>query len=421
MNVVHLSTSDSGGAGIAASRIHQACLDQGINSTFVSLYRFRHHVPHSYSYHELIGPIGRFKQRVKNFVRKLFRKKNPYLRLEKFFLKGRPSGFEMFTLPYSEYNLTKLDVIRKADVVHLHWISEGFVGYKKFFLNIGKKKLVWTLHDMNPFTGGCHHADDSVGYIYQCRNCPQVKGTIDEDLSYILLFEKINAMKKISNNQFIAVGPSKWISEKAAASTLMRRFEHRQIFNPVTDKFRFVESDRRSLGIPTDKKVFLYIAKDVHNRRKGFEYLDKAFAELNPDDYVICTVGNSNPNIRKPNLIQFGSINDSNKMARIYSAADAFILPSLAENLPNTIAESLCCGTPVVAFDIGGIPEMLDSENGLLIPYKDSGKLTAALRGIINGEFSFDRNRIAEKARAAYSIQVAGKKYSDLYQQLLSR
>ncbi len=427
MKVVHLSTSDTGGAGIAASRIHKGLLHQGVSSSFISLRKYRTDIPQAFSLKDILASSMTSFQEMQYFIKRLqWHTKivdHPYYTRRDIHLAGKPSGFEMFSIPDSAYDLTIIEKVKEADIVHLHWVSEGFLDYASFFRKM-KKKVVWTLHDMNPFTGGCHHADDCTGFLNECKRCPQLKGTIDENFALKIQQEKNEALQFMLDRQMEIVSPSQWMLEKASKSTLFWHFPHIEIPNPVDDRIFYpidkIEA-RRELGLPEDKKIVLFIAKDVDNERKGVHYLtDAVSSDGFRADFKICSVGNlSKPILPDYMHINLGYIDDENKMALIYSAVDLFVLPSLAENLPNTICEALLCGTPVVAFDVGGIPSMVNKSNGVLVELKNSKKLLQAILDVLNEKIKFDRMSIAAQAKGKFSESTITDKYISVYNHLL--
>lgn len=427
MRIIHLSTSDSGGAGIAATRIHTGLLNEGVSSAFVSLHKFREDVPNAFSFKSLykneLNILEKASEKLKKATARLDGKGNYYSRLEKKYLTGRPAGFELFTLPFSEYDVSRITLLKNADIVHIHWATEGFIDYGSFFKKIGKK-VVWTLHDMNPFTGGCHHSDECYGFTNKCENCPQLKGTIDENLAAEILSQKGNSLHEYNSNSMSVIAPSQWMMNRSKQSKLFSQFTHAKIANPVEEEIYYPYdkvNSRAELGLPPDKKIILFIANDIDNPRKGLYYLFEAFKKLNHDNNaVLCSVGKMNSEIKSNMpLINMGYVNDESKMAKLYSAADVFILPSMAENLPNTISESLMCGTPVIAFNVGGIPKMINEQNGILVRYKDSEQLKNAIELVLTNGKKYEVNLISKEAKEEYSMKKATAEYLKVYNRLL--
>jgi glycosyltransferase involved in cell wall biosynthesis len=424
MKVVHLSTSDSGGAGIAASRIHAGLLQEGVESSFVSLYKYRNDIPKAYSFFDCLSAIDKVAFQMNRVYYRLGIKKHPYFLQRDKYLADRPQGFELFSIPYSTYDVTRLNKVQDADIVHLHWVTEGFVDYASFFRKINKK-IVWTLHDMNPFTGGCHHSDECVGFTGSCNHCPQLKGTFYDEFASDVLMMKSEALAKFSNESINIVSPSNWMMEKSKKSTLFNRFPHYRIVNPVDDTVFYPRNkklSREMLGLPSEKKILLFIAKDVENIRKGVRYLVEAVSAIKEvNNLLVCSVGNLAENkFKNTDHINLGYVTDQNIMAMIYSAADIFVLPSLAENFPNTICEALQCGTPVVAFDIGGVPDLINFGNGILAAYRDKNELKSAIEKILLTPDNYSSTKISEDAKALLSLKDVTGEYINVYEKMLN-
>ena len=180
MKVVHLSTSDMGGAGIAAKRLHLSMLDAGVESKFLTLYKYGPDIKQHYLVQEEARSMG---GKLIKRLRSTLRYRLSFLYFDPgYYLKNRPSGYDHFSFPYSRIDLWRNKILREADLIHLHWVADGMLDYVKFFKKL-KKPLVWTLHDMNPFTGGCHHSDGSMEFISDCLDCKQIKHTPDESMA----------------------------------------------------------------------------------------------------------------------------------------------------------------------------------------------------------------------------------------------
>jgi glycosyltransferase involved in cell wall biosynthesis len=419
MRILHLSTSDRGGAGIAALRIHQAMIRNGIDSHFVTLKHAINDVPNHPPYKPQEGYALPLLMRFYFFCRKVLNYTGilqyPHIRIAKKHLKGRPAGYESFSFCTSIYNLKKHPLFKSADIIHLHWVTEGFVDFESFFNRI-EKKIVWTLHDMNPFTGGCHHSDESLGYLSDCSNCPQLRNTVDMQFAAKVLKRKINSHAWVDDKQMQIVAPSSWLSSIASHSMLFRRFRHYVVPNGIDSGIFRVASKyhaREKLKLPGDKKIILFISHTVTHPRKGIAYLLEAFRTMNRPDVVLVSVGSSG--VEEDGVINLGYVSDDNTMAEIYSAADVFVLPSVAENFPNTICEALLCGIPVVAFRVGGIPEVVDAENGILVPVGNTPELKNAIEHVIDHPEKYPATLIREKAVLRLSDDIAVNKYMEIY------
>ncbi|SMO59849.1 Glycosyltransferase involved in cell wall bisynthesis [Saccharicrinis carchari] len=323
--------------------------------------------------------------------------------------------------------------VQEADIIHLHWINHGFLslsGLQKLFaLN---KPIVWTMHDMWPFTGGCHYAGNCNRFTKACGNCPLLGSPQQDDLSAGNYQDK----KNIWNQAHIhAVGCSQWMAKLAQKSGLMQQQQVSAIPNPIdTDVFKPLNKKecREAYGFPADKKLLLFGAANINDPRKGVKHLIQALSVLN----------HNHPHLRKEmELVVFGKcneqllnnlpykwhniafLNDVHKIVRLYNCADAFVLPSLEDNLPNTVMESLACGVPVVAFNIGGVPQMVQSgTTGYLAKSKNNDDLA---QGIYHILYENESEKLLRSAREFviqnYSNKVIAQRYNALYTSLFNK
>lgn len=406
MKIVHLSNNDIGGAGIAAVRLHKALLANGVASTLLTKQKHSNDIPEHFQFDDGVSFIKRAAVKIGVIQDKL--KTDALLHLA-----GRPAGYEHFSFPFSELDLATHHAVRDADLIHLHWVSDGFLDFPSFFGKINKP-VVWTLHDMNPFTGGCHHSDNCDGYKLNCMACPQLKNTIDENYAAEILRLKMKTLSEAGIKMKI-ISPSRWLMNCSLQSKLFSTLEHHAIPN-IADVRSFFSKDknecRKKLGIPPDKKIILFVAKDSDNPRKGIQYLEAAMEKLSAE-YLVCSVGKTGNAF--PGSINFDYVNELEKLNRIYNAADVFVLPSLAENFPNTICEALLCGTPVVAFDTGGIPELINEKNGRLAEYKNAQSLKDRLEYVLSNPGEFHKDEIADDARKRFDSAEIVKAHMKVY------
>ena len=180
---------------------------------------------------------------------------------------------------------------------------------------------------------------------------------------------------------------------------------------------------REVFNIPKNKKVILFVSESINNSRKGFVLLEKAFEKLSSDKILLCAIGNSNNNSNNSeNVVKLGPIYDERLMALAYSAADLFVIPSLMDNLPNTVLESIMCGTPVVGFEVGGIPDMIENGvNGYLADEISSDSLYTAIMKFFEFPDLFDREKIRDKAREKYDLNIQAKSYNELFNKITNQ
>lgn len=288
-------------------------------------------------------------------------------------------------------------LVLEADILHLHWTNFGFLSLNSLekLIRLGKP-IVWTLHDMWTFTGGCHYVGDCLNYQSKCGNCQFLKNPQPKDWSYQIFQQKFQLFYH-SNIQLVAC--SRWLADKANQSALLKRstnsqkkFIIRAIPNPIDISiFKPIDKTvaRQHFQLPKDKFLLLFGAMNLNDTRKGFQYLKEALqilAKKNPSIHQkieLLVFGKSDINtfVDIPfEVNNLGFLSNQTALINAYNAADVFVLPSLEDNLPNTVTEALACGTPAIAFDTGGLPEMIDhQQNGYLAEYKSAEDLAKGI------------------------------------------
>jgi len=314
--------------------------------------------------------------------------------------------------------------ILNPDIVHLHWVAAGMLSVS----DIAKinRPIVWTLHDMWAFTGGCHYDNGCGKYENECSRCPALGSSCSNDLSRYLFRVKRNVYKNIP--RLTVVGLSRWLSKCAAQSTLLRDRKIVNLPNPI-DTYVFSpfssQMARTMLGLPLDKKLVLCGADSIGDYLKGFDVLPKALEKIARPDIEVVILGASGvPGQRMGgHRVNFlGKLFDDISLRMAYAAADIVMLPSLQENLSNVVMESLSCGTPVVAFDLGGNGDMIcHKQNGYLVDHKGGGMAFA--QGIEWLLDNYDSVPLRENARQLilekFEITKVAQQYKLLYEEIL--
>ena len=428
LKIIHLCMQDFGGAGKAAYRLHKGLQAVGVDSTMLVLNKRSGDssvkvLPNDYSSGMTrCLNLSAYNSPVWN---------RQAVRWQKlmFGYPTRPAGLEVFTDAVSDVRLDRVQEIQDADIINLHWVA-GAMDWPGAPLSIRGKPIVWTLHDMNPFTGGCHYAGDCKKYIEKCSACPQLGSDNENDLSCQVWEQKHDAYKALNIN---IVTPSRWLGKCAAESKLFSQFPVNVIpYGFPIDIFKpYPKAEiRKQLNISQISKVILFGANSVLNERKGFKYLLEAFNKIplkTGNDITIITFGHLPKGIKIPSkysVMNFGSIADEKQIAMVYSLADVFVLPSLEDNLPNTVVEAMACGVPVVGFDIGGIPDMIEhKKTGYLVKPKDIKGLIEGIDWVISS-ISSGRDFLKEcraKVEKEYALEVQANAYRDLYERIWNK
>jgi len=323
--------------------------------------------------------------------------------------------------------------ILNADILHLHWTNGGYLSInnlKKLFET--GKPVVWTLHDMWAFTGGCHYAGECNHFESNCGNCWMLRDPASKDISYAGWMRKNEMLKAVKNIVFVTC--SHWLADVARTSSLLKDFRIETIPNPIdTDIFspKNKTEARIKWNIHPKSKIILFGAANILDRRKGITYLVEALNDLKnnyPDlDKVEIIIFGKNKsfdvNLLPFKVYELNIITSQRDIAELYSLADVFVTPAIEDNLPNTVMESLACGTPVVAFDTGGIPDMVQhKKNGYLAEFKSATDFAAGIHYVLNSERKDElylnaRNKVLQN----FTNEIVASKYMVVYQSILNK
>jgi glycosyltransferase involved in cell wall biosynthesis len=407
VKILHVSTLSSGGAFNAANRLHQGLKINGVDSVFLTLKK------HSSSDGLTFPAFGLYGLTVKKrlFSRLGLRPLSSLDRLKDY--EGLGKKVEAFALPSSDYSLGGyINRFLKPDIINLHWVS-NFLDYKEFFSSVNVP-VIWTLHDEQPFSAYWHYSNDRI-------QTPEAKEI--EKRYFKIKDEALNSF----HHQLSIVAPSQWLLDQSKNSPLFKDYTHKLIrYGLDTDVYRMTQALPKSFDsdqIAKDKVKLLFICQSVSNQRKGMKVLLDAFSQLDKNKYQIIAVGEANEEFKmelSPSTIYTGSVSDEEELARIYNFCDAMIIPSKQDNLPNTMLESLSCGTPVIGTPAGGIAEiLLNPELGILSESHDPADLASAIRNFSLKRF--DCKLISTFARDAFSLDYQAKQYLTLYKEVLDQ
>lgn len=323
-------------------------------------------------------------------------------------------------------DITKLREFQEADVIHLHWINQGMLSLNgiRQILRSGKP-VVWTMHDIWPATAICHVTLGCRHFTTQCRECRLLPGQGSKNDFSTSVWLKKQRMLEDGNIYYVAC--SRWLESEAKKSALLKGQKVTSVPNPI-DTHIYKKGDKQEarsrLGLPLDKKLILFASQRVTNENKGMSYLIEACQQLQdiPNLGVVILGGHAEEFTSQLSTFPLGYINDEQRIVDVYNAADVFVLPSLSENLPNTIMEAMACGVPCVGFKVGGIPEEIDhKKNGYVAVYRDANDLAKGIRWILT-EADYDAlsENAVHKVIRNYSQQSVAMRYLDVYHQAMA-
>lgn len=416
MKILILNTTEhTGGAAVAANRLLRALLRQGVSALMLVRDRATDD-PAVVSLDQ--GAVRRWL----NFLYFVWERLVIYLcnKLNK-------RNLFQVSIANTGINIRRTAAFREADVIHIHWINQGFLSLDEIARIIASgKRVVWTLHDLWPATAICHYPGDCVKYRTDCSACPMMSENPLVDLAKRVARRK----GKVDWRRVTFVGCSEWIARTARESVWLREARFVSIPNPIdTTLFRPIDrrEARQRLGLPEEKRLILFAAAKLSDTRKGATFLLEACRLLAAEmegEMEIILMGSDATELSALSPVPvraLGYISGAEKLAEAYSCADLFVIPSLEDNLPNTIMEAMACGTPCVGFRTGGIPEMIDHEvNGYVAESRDSADLARGIAWVLRhpepGNLSV---ACREKVMRRYQESVVAKKYIALYQKLI--
>ena len=333
---------------------------------------------------------------------------------------------ELFSLPDSVIDFRDLRaVFDNADVVHMHWVM-GMFDYERAGEVLADKPMTWTLADMNAFTGGCHYSEGCEEFKRECQACPLLGG--ESDLAHNAWRKKKAAYAELKHLHIIC--PSRWMADMARASSLLGDKPVHYIPNafPV-EIFRPTNKTvaRIKLGLPLSKRLFLFGAENLQNKRKGGEVLVQLFDHLKLAgklDNIEVVVFGKNAIQLPVRVHSLGHITSDEHLALIYSAVDAFLFPSLEDNAPLTVGEALLCGTPVVAFPVGNVPDLVaHKKTGYIARYMDTPDFALGVEWVLDATPTEALQRSLGcriDAAGFHNPSLAVRRHLDVYRQAMS-
>ncbi|WP_162628222.1 glycosyltransferase [Arcticibacterium luteifluviistationis] len=373
-----VNTSDSqGGAAIACRRLIEAFEEyqNGVEVSLLVLHKTQENKPKAFK-------TGRYL----NFL------------LEKihflFYEKSKKERFAFSTAKFGT-DISKHPLVLEADIIHLHWINQGFLSLKNIenLLSQGKK-VFWTFHDMWPMTGGCHHSYECLNYIHSCGNCEAfLRKPAANDLSNVILTKKLNWLDRDKIN---VISPSFWMEQRIKKSSLFKESPYTRIPNTVNGKVFKPQNIKKETGVIR----ILFAAVSIENYFKGFQLFMRVVSELkHPNKEIIIMIAGkvSEENLSSlPHKYELlGVINSEIEMSAAYNKADVFVSASKSESFSYTCLEAALCGTPVIAYETGEIPVFIKHKsNGFLVKDYSDNAFLDAFNWFFNNNSSTDNNKI---------------------------
>lgn len=419
MKILHVSTYDTGGAGLAAIRFHEALIKQNVQSSILFLHREKYITKYSHQYEliknqeQIILPALTLKNYLlERFFSYFTKKKRSILKnyeVEQSFQKkiafDSQTKFEYFSSPNTEYDITNHEAYKQADIIHFHFVS-NFLDFESFF-SINSKPVFWSLHDENLFYGAFHFEMDLI-------NNRDSYGEIDLKYSNI----KHKALHNSSCSITLLSG-SNWLISKVKSLKFYKDFTIKRLYYPVdSGKYRYIDKQtaKQLLNISLNKKIFLFAAGNTAVKRKGFDLLMPLLLDEDLKDAFFLIMGNLSETIARDNVKVLGKISDELLMPIIYASADYYILPSRAEGFSYAMSESLCCGTPVIAFDVADHKEFIQANNlGCVIPEISTESLKQCVQDVLDSNYQFDGRKISATTLFFLDSLKVGKELKDIY------
>jgi len=418
MKVLHINTLDKGGAANACLRIHESLKMVDIDTKVLVL--------HKNSGNESVYAFKDYLNN--NKLKSNFSKLKKLKRLQSFneFYKENPRlGF--FSLADSFYNVQSHPLVEWADLIHLHWISD-FVDIPTFFTKVDKP-MVWTCHDMSPVTAGCHYFGDCRLYLENCSDCKIVKISLQEIVRKNWESKNISLLRK--GKKLVFVANSSWVGNTINKSLLTKSFSSKVIHYPIYDHDFFPLNKlfaRKNTNLKSSN-IILFIAQHLKAKNKGFEYLLKALQllkEQNESDFLLVAVGRGNKEdfLGFDNYVHIPYVDSIDKLRCIYNSANLFVIPSVDEAFGQTCLEAMACGLPVIGFNSGGIPDMIEHQrNGMLVEKGNTVELANAVKQLLNNtELAKSMgNESLEIVKQRFSPKRQALKYKKIYSDLLQK
>lgn len=320
---------------------------------------------------------------------------------------------------------------KKTDILHLHNMHHGYFNYLALPHLTTDKPAVYTMHDMWAFTGHCAYSFQCERWQTGCGRCPDLM-TIPSVKRDATQFEWKLKQWAYEHSKLSIVCPSLWLSKLVKDSMLSHQPIYHIPYGIDTDIYYPLdcEESRLALGIPRDKKVLMFGAANLKDTRKGMDLLVSSLLNLPNSlkaEMVLLTFGGSVDKsistVAGIDAINLGYITNEHQKAMAFSASDLFVFPTRADNLPLVLQESLACGTPMVSFDVGGVPELVrPGITGYLAKPENCTEFSNGIVELLSSGDSLKKigHNCREIALSEYKFDLQAQRYADLYKTIMN-
>lgn len=390
MKVLHVCTSDSGGAGLCCVRIHEALLKLGVDSKVLVLSKNHEAQRGVYQYRKWQSAFARLLNKVLCKLRLPLTDENRALLLS-------ADTRKCYTVPVSPFDISGHPLVRQADVIHLHWINR-FVDYPSFFAKV-RTPMVWTLHDENLFLGIAHYRKDVLeGNRLEVRYRDVKRAAISKAGRLGIAFLSKMMYDEFSCDEMLSGRPKVIVNNAVDSSK----------FRPVDKAVA-----RKAFGIPQDALVFVFVSATLSDPRKGLCVLSETLQRMHLSQAMVLAVGNYSVGEAWPLVKPVGAVHDCERMSMAYSCADYFVMPSLQEAFAQTPLEAMACGIPAIVFPVSGTEELITVHNGVRCGGFSSADLEAGIRQAMG--LRYDSKAIRKDVEERFSPKVIADKYLGFY------
>jgi glycosyltransferase involved in cell wall biosynthesis len=425
MKVLHISTHDNGGAANAAIRIHNSLLKNGVESSILFLGKSKSNIKNSFYFEKkyvddnLTVPAltlkNYFKERFFNYYTKqkqaYLNKKKSEAEFQNMLKNDSLINFEVYSSPHSKFDITQHPIYIESTIIHFHYVSD-FVDFNTFFSK-NTKPVIWSLHDENPYLGAFHFEEDVT-------NNKAKYGLINSEFTEL----KRNYIRNSSNISFILA--SDWIFNKIKELQLTNEENLYRINYPIDTKLYKVYDKvfiQNYFGLNENRDTIklLFIAGNIKNKRKGFDLVEPILKSRLMEKIELIILGNVEVKYQHKNIHYFGTISDELLMPLFYNLADYLLIPSRNENFSYSKIESLCCGTPVIAFPVGDQKEFIEKNDfGIIATEITSESLIVAIEKSINMNTYFDNELISKRAQEYFEADRIVNELKKVYNNCLN-